>query len=163
MKRIPLTQDYEVIVGNQDFAYLSQWKWHAHPHGQTVYAQTNLPNGDGTFRTCRMHRMIMKATESQKVDHRDGNGLNNVRSNLRFTTFAGNQRNKGMSSNNKSGFKGVSWNKHQQQWVAQITAGGNPKHLGYFDDPRVAALTYDAAAVELHGEFAKTNEMMGLL
>lgn len=76
----------------------------------------------------------------------------------REATTSQNNQNVGIRRHNTSGYKGVTWNKWHQKWRAQIAVDGrNQHHLGYFDDPREAALAYDAAAVELHGEFAKTN------
>src|ERR1043165_2122866 len=86
-REIPLTQGYVALVDDCDYEWLSQWKWCAHvaKGGRTAYA----------FRAkgIAMHRVIMNAPEGMDVDHRDHNGLNNTRANLRICTHAENQRN----------------------------------------------------------------------
>jgi hypothetical protein len=68
-----------------------------------------------------------------------------------------------MQSDNTSGFKGVTWHKSNKKWVAQIKVASRKKHIGLYPTPQEAALAYDAAALAIHGEFALTNKMLGLL
>jgi hypothetical protein len=98
-----------------------------------------------------------------EIDHIDGDGLNNRPENLRAATSVENKWNTGLASHNKSGFKGVSFDKGRGQWVANINVRGAHRYIGAFDDPAEAASAYDAAAHRYHGGFAKTNEAMGLL
>lgn len=69
-----------------------------------------------------------------KVDHEDGNGLNNSYENLRNTTMQGNQRNRRMSKNNKSGITGVCWSKTHKRWLSSIKIDRQPQHLGVYED-----------------------------
>ncbi len=107
-----------------------------------------------------MHRFILGLCDGQRCDHKDNNGLNNQRSNLRIATAGQNQHNsgcrkyKGMRS---SRFKGVHWAKNARKWLAQITANRKHYHLGLFENEEDAARAYDRKALELHGDFAKTN------
>jgi hypothetical protein len=91
------------------------------------------------------------------VDHIDRNPLNNELSNLREVTKRENSLNSKTYRNNTSGFRGVYWHKGAQKWLAQIQSEGKLRHLGYFDCKKEAARAYDAAAKELHGEFAQLN------
>lgn len=91
-----------------------------------------------------------------QVDHRDGDGLNNRRSNLREATGSQNMQNRGAYSNNTSGFKGVCWDKESRKWKAQIGSQGRLKSLGRFDDPSDAHAAYCDAAEKLHGDFGRT-------
>jgi hypothetical protein len=102
-----------------------------------------------------MHRLILRVDANTQVDHRDGNGLNNTRGNLRPATHAQNQHNSRLRKDNQSGFKGV----HRQgnRWVARIRVDGEQKHLGSFRTPEEAARAYDAAALRLRGEYARLN------
>ena len=147
MDKIPLTQGKEAIVSAEDYDYLMQWKWCAHKDGNKFYAVRYLG--------ARMHREILKrmGIEAAHTDHIDGDGLNNVRENLRGCTAAENQRNRGKQRNNTSGEKGVSWHKRDRKWHARIMLNGKSKHLGCFNNPQAAKEAYAKAARELHGEF----------
>jgi hypothetical protein len=104
-----------------------------------------------------MHRLITGAPAGVEVDHRNGNGLDNRRSNLRLATTSQNQGNQRLSRANTSGFKGVHWDKHRAKWKASIAGDNNDKHLGHFTDPSEAAHAYDSAARLRFGRFASVN------
>ncbi len=104
-----------------------------------------------------MHCLLMKVPSGFQVDHVDGNGLNNRRSNLRIVTVQQNQQNKSVLVTNKSGFKGVHLNKATGLWRAQIHHNGRKYSLGYFKEVADAGRAYDAKARELFGEFARFN------
>ena len=91
------------------------------------------------------------------VDHIDGDKANNKPSNLRLASPSQNNFNSKVYSNNKSGLKGVSWHKARSKWIAQIAARGCSKMLGYFDTKEAAHEAYCAAAIDLHGKFARTK------
>lgn len=123
--------------------------WSVEKRRNTFYAQ-GFVNG----RVVRMHKLILP--EASRVDHADGDGLNNTRTNLRPATNAQNHWNIGPVATNKSGFKGVC--RHSgTRWVAQIKANGQKYYLGLFESPEAAAHAYDRAALALHGEFAWVN------
>lgn len=84
-------------------------------------------------------------------------GLNNTRNNLRLATYSQNRVNRELRSNNKSGFKGVCWNKSRENWEVTIQINGKHRHIGYYDTPEEAARVYDEAAIKYHGEFARLN------
>ena len=102
-----------------------------------------------------LHRLLLGS--AVLVDHRDGNGLNNQRSNLRPATHAQNLQNTRKRAGTTSRFKGVCWNKKKQAWVAFIKHEGKKKYLGCFSSEEVAARAYDFAASETFGEFACLN------
>ena len=91
------------------------------------------------------------------IDHIDANRSNNRIANLRICTFQQNHFNRSKQSNNKSGFKGVSWHKQKQKWVAQIKIEGRNKFLGFFADPVKAYEKYCEKAIEYYGEYAKLD------
>ena len=153
MKQIPLSQNKVALISDHRFDYLSQFNWSAVFDGWNWYAERT--EGENKI---KMHREIMGATDPMVfVDHRDNNGLNNQDENLRECTNAENQRNRGKAWNNKSGFKGVSFDKKRYRYRAQIRAGSDPIFLGHFEDPKDAALAYNEAAKKYHGEFAFLN------
>jgi hypothetical protein len=151
---IPLSQGKVAWVDPEDFRRVIKIKWHASKYrGEKMYAKTHA-TVDGKKTTMFLHRFIMGASKGQLVDHKDGDGFNNSRSNLRLATNTQNLQN----SRVKTGrFKGVSWNKNAKKWMARIMAGRTDRYLGYFVDENDAARAYDAAARELHGEFARLN------
>jgi hypothetical protein len=145
---------------------LNKHKWHASKDANTFYAvryvklmpaRVALELGISRRRLERMHRGILGAAPGQLVDHRDGNGINNTRANLRFCTNSENQYNCRTPRTNTSGYKGVHWHVCNKRFQAQIKIGGKYHHLGYFLDPIEAARAYDVAALKYHGEFARVN------
>lgn len=157
-KKIPLTQGFVAIVDAADYEWLSQWNWAILKRGPLLYAKRNAWLGDGKRRSVQMHRLVLGLTDpSIHIDHIDGNGLNNTRGNLRICTQQENMRNRRLNSNSTSGYKGVSWYKDRAKWHAQIVVNGKYHHLGHFITAEEAARAYDAAAIELHGEFARLN------
>jgi hypothetical protein len=167
VKEIPLTQGKVALVSDGDFERVSKLKWHAIRHDVqstvTWYAGTTYnrnQNGNRKVWVVRMHNFILGV---KGIDHRDGDGLNNQRENLRRCSQSENCRNRTVQSHS-SVFKGVSFNKIQQKWTAQIgTKPGVIKHLGTFSVEEWAAIAYDLEAEKVFGEFARTNRQMGLL
>jgi len=92
MKRIPLTQGKFAIVDDADFEWLSQWKWRARKDYNTWYAIRRVVRGSCRT-TTSIHRQIMEAKPGSQVDHRNRDGLDNRRCNLRFCTNAQNAMN----------------------------------------------------------------------
>ena len=157
MKEIPLTQGKVALVDDDDFEWLSQFKWYAVKFGRTFYAVRQAPRVNGKQRTIWMHREVLGLKPGDpRVDHRDGDGLNNQRMNLREATHRQNM----MNSRGRSGssrFKGVDWDKRAKKWRARISVNGKKKHLGYFIDEEEAARAYDEKAKKIFGEFARVN------
>lgn len=156
-KTIPLTQGKVAVVDAADYEWLMQWKWCAHWDGRNWYAQRTVRLSRTKWRGIKMHREILGAEPGTMVDHKDGDGLNNTRNNIRPASNQKNSFNQRLASNSTSGYKGVTWHKRHNKWYAQIRIDGRRKGLGLFATPEDAARAYDAAAKELFGEFARTN------
>ena len=152
MKEIALTQGKVAVVDNEDFAELNKFKWHAIKMGNAYYAVRSKK-----AQMILMHRVILGAVLKQQIDHRDHNGLNNQRDNIRLCSRAQNGMNRRKQKNTSSQYKGVCWDKQNKKWVAYIYYQGKGIHLGYFREEKDAARTYDNRAKELFGEFAETN------
>jgi HNH endonuclease/AP2 domain len=154
MKEISLTQGKVAQVDDADFEWLSQWKWCALRVGHTWYAVRTDYTG-GRKQMVIMHRLVVGRSDL-RVDHRDGNGLNNQRGNLRLVTASQNRCNS-RKRGGSSIYKGVCLRKRGKHWQAQIANLRVQKYLGSFNSEVEAARAYDAAARELHGEFACLN------
>lgn len=84
MKTITLTQNRFAIVDDEDYEWLSQWNWYAQfGHGIYYAVRNDYTNG---HKQIRMHREIMGRTTGKFIDHRNGNGLDNHKENLRACT-----------------------------------------------------------------------------
>jgi len=156
MKTIELTQGRHAIVDDDDYEWLMQHKWHYH---RTGYARRGS-GGRKQHRKLYMHREIAKAPSGFDVDHINGNTLDNRKSNLRICTRKENIRNQKLISVKRrktSVYKGVSWDKRDGRWIAQITVDRRSIRLGSFTNELDGALAYDEAARRFFGEFARTN------
>lgn len=145
-----------VLVDDSDFSEMNKDKWGAvkFQKSDTLYAARYMAG-----ETVYMHRVILglKKGDNMEVDHRDGDGLNNQRSNLRRCTHQQNMANSKIQKNNTSGYKGVYWNKTRSRWTVRIKLNGKWKYLGRFFCIIRAAKAYDEAAIKYYGEFARPN------
>lgn len=151
---IPLTKGLFALIEEKDFEIVGKHKWYARKGKNTYYATSTR------CKTLHMHRLIMDVGDRlTHIDHKNSNGLDNRRDNLRLATCAQNNCNK-RANKGTSNFKGIHWNKSNKKWTAQITKPGLPtKHIGNFISEIDAALAYNKAAKEMHGEFAWLNDV----
>ena len=167
MKEIQLSQGKVALVDDADFDFLNQFKWCAKKGRQTFYATRRDYYSDGVYndlgKSIVMHRVILGLNDSKVFcDHKDGNGLNNQRENLRVATNGQNMANKKSHINSQSKYKGVSRMKNRKgeyvYWLARVQFNKISKNLGIFKTELDAAIAYNKAAIELHGEFANLNK-----
>ncbi len=154
---IPLTKGYEAIIDAADVPLVDGINWRAKPHGKTIYATASSPKNGGGQRTIYLHRVIMLATEVDEVDHRDGNGLNNRRLNMRAANHAQNCQNRSVRRDNLSGVKGCMFSKAKNAWIVRIVANGKRKTVGMFSTSEDAHRAYSAASEKYHGEFGRVQ------
>lgn len=156
MKTIPLTQGYEARVSDLDYRVACVYNWYALKKGRRVYAVRKIRLSDGRQTSQYLHQLIRPGCP--EIDHRDGNGLNNTRGNLRRCSHAQNvSAFQSKRSGTSSSYRGVYHCKRLDKWIAQIQASGKNKHLGTFSDEVEAARAYDAAAIYCFGKFASLN------
>ena len=157
MKEIILSQGKVALVDDEDYEYLNQWKWCAVKARKTYYANRSVLLS-GEKKTIFMHRLIMNTPAGLETDHADGNGLNNIRSNLRIATRQQNTFNR-RASISKSKYTGVYvWYKHGRRYIkAMIHQDGRNVSLGNYPTEEEAALAYNEAALKYRGEYARLN------
>ena len=156
MIKIPISQEKEVIIDDEDYELVSQYKWYTRKARHTYYAVCHVyKNGKRT--SLAMHQVLCPSPD--KVDHKNGNGLDNRRGNLRACTKHQNDMNRHYTFGS-SKYKGVSWNKRDKKWQATIKYNNVGKFLGYFTVEEEAAKAYDSAALEYFGEFASINGVL---
>lgn len=154
---IPLTKGYVAIVDEADYEALATYCWQAQEARRPArigHRRVYAMRGGGI----RMHRQIVGAPRGVPVDHINGDGLDNRRSNLRPSTTwqnVANQRYPRLGTSSR--FKGVSWAKRERIWEAYIKVHRRKINLGSFSDEIQAAYAYDRAAKQFFGEFAAPN------
>jgi hypothetical protein len=145
---IPLTNGFYAYVDAEDYEWLNQWHWRVYAGG---YAARHDKN-----KVIYMHREIMKPPKGMVVDHINGNGFDNTRSNMRNVTRRQNAGNRGKAVGTASIYKGVRRG-YKRRWYAQATCGDHRPTVGPFEDEAEAARAYDRMAVELFKECARLN------
>lgn len=145
---IPLTLGQSCVIDRDDLPLIERFKWHARPRrdGCGYYAVSTSG--------IRMHRLLVGAWGAEIVDHRDGNGLNNRRSNLRKGTQSQNCVNRRKTPG--SNLRGVRPKKGK--WQAYIKYQGKQRSLGYFDSAEKAHTAYLVEAYRLHGDWMPLPE-----
>lgn len=152
MKEIKLTRNQVALVDDCDFERLNQFKWCAAKIQNTFYAVRSSPMVNYERHQVWMHHEVIGIPLNKLVtDHRDGNGLNNQRNNLRHVTRRQNGQNKkGYKGTSK--YPGVHWNKNRNKWHVQIEINGKNKYLGLFTDEKEAFEAYKQAVINLGEE-----------
>jgi hypothetical protein len=160
MKRISLTQGKIALVSDRDYPRVRRIRWHANRSGKVWYARSAQRRIAGKPRPfLRLHRFILGVTDpTVRIDHKNLNGLDCRRSNMRLATHSQNMHNQARHRDNRSGFKGVYYYRRGRIWRAQITVNRHLIYLGQFASAHAAARAYDAAAIKYHGEFARPND-----
>jgi hypothetical protein len=157
---ITISQNQSVKVDDSDYDYLNQYKWHLTSKGYAA-RRVHYPStrANQVAKIFLMHRILAFADRGYQVDHINGDKLDNQKSNLRLCNASQNQSNRRLQSNNTSGYKGVHYNKPQNNWRARVVVNRKTINLGGFSTPELAAEAYNLKAKELHGEFALLNDI----
>lgn len=157
MKQIKLTQNRFALVDDSDFEWLNQFKWSVNSN-KYVWRYTGRINRKTKGIT--MHKLIMKTPKGLQIDHINGDRFDNRRCNLRICTCSQNCMNRKATTKSTTGYRGVTRiPKYKAIWQARIEINGKKISLGFFDDPKQAALAYNHAALKYHGDFAFLNKL----
>lgn len=143
-----------VLIDDEDYELVSKYTW---CNMQGRYMHAYIPGSGHRGKFVRMHRLILDAPQGVLVDHINGNGFDNRKSNLRLCTQSQNLMNRGMNKNNPYGLKGVKFDKRRNRYSASICRNYKSKFLGSYDTPQEAHLAYIAAVKEYHGDFARVE------
>lgn len=163
MKEIPLTRGYVALVDDEDYERISAFKWCAHVGHRKDGSIAGIYAGrgwqvDGKNKYELLHRSVLRMSDPKiKIDHKNHNGLDCQKHNLRVATHENNTRNARLRRDSSSGFKGVSLHK-DGKWRAYI--GSEPvTYLGLFVTKEDAARAYNVAAEKMFGEYACLNDV----
>lgn len=136
---IELSQNQITVVDLDIAEAYGDLAWHAKRHGKTFYAR-HCENGLNVY----LHGLIMQPPKGLEVDHIDGNGLNNLRSNLRIVTRRQNMQNQ-HGIQKTSAHRGVYWNPAANKWQAYVHYGNKTKYLGVYHSQEDAAYVREFA------------------
>lgn len=153
MKKILLSQGKTTLVDDEDYDFLTQWKWCVGGSGYALRG-TSI---NGKKKTVFMHREVNETAEGFDTDHINNDKLDNRSANLRHTTTSQNLMNATPMKGKSSRYKGVSFVKSHKKWSSRIQIKDKYVFLGYFDLEIEAAKKYNARASEVYGKFARLN------
>jgi len=151
-----LTQNKKALIDYMDYKVVSKHKWHTHKSSDILYAGTNLYSKEKNRNQTKilMHSLILG---ENLIDHKNGNGLDNRRSNIRACTISQNRANSSKAKGTSSKYKGVFWRDADKKWFAQTSKNHKRYYIGKFENASDAAKAYDNFARKLYGDFAKLN------
>lgn len=164
MKEIQLDKGRVALVDDEDFEVLNQYKWRVRSFNPDLFyaVRTRLEKEGFGKAGVSMHRQIMGLDKKEfrhiHVDHRDHNGLNNQKLNLRKCNLSQNNANR-RSLPHTSKFLGVCYVIERNRWIASISKNNKSILIGRFHSEVEAALAYNKKAIEIHGEFANLNQV----
>lgn len=158
-----------VLLDDEDFLFINRWKWHLSESNGLYYAMRNERRADGSIYHVSMHRVIMGVFDKEiEIDHKDHNGLNNQKYNLRTCTGDENKRNRSKTKNTSSKYMGVHLRVRvykngfiYKTWISNLHTRKNKstrKSFPYTEQGEIdAAKYYDQLASKQYGEFANLN------
>ncbi len=135
-------------IDKADEKLVAGFGWYLSKRRNTDYVRAAVP-GSSNKKIYMHHLIIGKPPAGYMTDHRDKDGTNNQRSNLRHVTRAVNRANSHLNTNNTTGYRGV--DKRGERFRAQIVTGGRKFHLGMFDTPGDAHQAYLDAHKRIYG------------
>jgi hypothetical protein len=161
IKLIPLTKGENAIVDSRNFAWLNQWNWAAHTggtNGSKLYAVRTDIQKDGSRKTIFMHRVILgmpeKKYDPRDVDHENGNGLDNRRTNIRPCTRPQNCANSPRKIVSRSGYKWVHFEPSHNRKPWKVIVGG--RYIGHYESKEKAREASLNASQRIYEGFAHT-------
>lgn len=159
MIRVPLSKGYIAIVDDED-AWVLRFRWHASEKHRVDGTKVIYARADVDGKKVGLHGLLLGSVEGFFVDHRDGDGLNCRRGNLRQASKSQNGGNRRKRGDCNYRYKGISKLPNRKSlWRADICINGKGTYLGCFKSDTEAAIAYNRAAAHHFGEFARLNEI----
>ena len=135
MKKLKLTKGRFAIVDDDDFDFLSQWKWSFNDLGYAVrFKYIGRVQGKPKYSPIYLHRVINNTPDGFETDHINRDSLDNRKENLRRATKSQNGRNKYADKRNTSGIRGVSFYSRTQKWRVRISVDKKELSFGYYEN-----------------------------
>jgi hypothetical protein len=166
MKKIKLSRGMYALISDEDYDFVSQWKWCLKPGRNTFYAQRSIgyydKEGKRRTKTVTLHKAILQATDSEvHIDHRDGNGLNNQRFNLRTATRTQNKVNSNRARTSKSPKRSIYRGVGVRDKLFRVAFRYRGKIVYYrsFTSEHDAGRKYNELATKYFKEFAILNHI----
>ncbi|MGB4824970.1 MAG: hypothetical protein WBP82_08725 [Leuconostoc mesenteroides] len=153
--KIQLTQGQITIIDDEDFDKINHIKWSANYCGGKYYARGYCKI---TKKNICLHNILLPKKDNSKVDHKNGDSLDNRKSNLRYLTLLCNRKNRRMQKNNTTEHRGV-YLTNKNKYAASIRDNNKLIQLGLFNTKEEAALAYNNAATKYHKEFVRLNDV----
>lgn len=157
MRTIPLSKGYVALVDDEDYAELIQYEWRVMISKHLRYAVRTNKDDASQPGTILMHRQLMGFPVRLLVDHRDRDGLNCQRENLRLSTQSQNAANSRKHIHATSRLKGTYFHKAARKWMAKIRVNWKYIYLGLYLTEEEAHEAYYKAAKQYFGEFARSE------
>jgi hypothetical protein len=151
---------FNYIIDDEDCDKIKDYTWQVRKnHNYNVfYIGSKIKQKNNIYKNIELSRLITGAKCTELVDHKNGDTLDNTKSNLRVCSRAENNRNSNKRKDgNTSNYKGVCWKARNNKFVSQINFNNKKIHLGYFETEDQAAIAYNMAAIKYFGEFARPN------
>ena len=154
MPAIQLSSGKDVHVSDEDYAYLCQWTWGELKGTYTTYAARGI-RIDGIYQKILMHRVIAERMgldiDFDEIDHKDGNGLNDRRSNLQVLTKSYNQHKSRIRSDSTTGVRGINQCRDSGLYIVRIQVEGKRYHVGRFSTIEEAISAREQAEIQYLG------------
>lgn len=149
-KELVLASGKVLIIDSSDYDKVSKYAWHSKKSRSTYYAVHKSYTSSGSL-VIPMHRYILDAPKGSIIDHKNGNGLDNRRANLRFVTRQYNRANSLENKNKLDSLpKGVYKSKSKRNpYRAVLRTNGKNYHLGYYPTISEAHIAYKTKASEV--------------
>jgi len=132
MKEITLTKGKLAVVDDDEFEFITQWKWSFDGSYAVRGHYLGRKNGKDKYKKIYLHRVLNKTPKGLETDHINKDKLDNRKENLRSVTKSQNGRNRDAYKNNKTKVCGVGWYDKIKKYRASIVFDKKRIHLGYF-------------------------------
>lgn len=150
-------KDKEILIDTENLESLIKHRWFlskSNKHKDYVRVMCNISS-----KKIRLHRFILNITDSKiEIDHINRNPLDNRKCNLRIVTKSQNGFNREMRKTNKSGYRGIWWDKSRNKWFVSLRIDGKLKGLGRYSNLDEAIKVRNKVFLEIHGDFFVFDE-----